>query len=139
IGSSVEPTHALAPHRSATHTLLPSRSMATALVEPQVRPGGSFAQPSIVRYGLGRLLFGGMSGAFACAARSAVIAGMALICSMYATTSMYWVSLRLPGLSCGIVFLTMEFRSNTGRWSQAIANDSPDCWPAGWQCAHVDS
>ena len=34
--------------RSATQTLLPSLSMSTALVEPQVRPSGSFAEPSIV-------------------------------------------------------------------------------------------
>src|SRR5687767_5984569 len=39
--------------RSATQMLLPSRSMSTALVDPHVRPSGSFAQPSIVLYGFG--------------------------------------------------------------------------------------
>ena len=42
--------------RSATQMLLPSRSMSTALVDPHVRPSGSFAQPSIVLYGFGRSL-----------------------------------------------------------------------------------
>ena len=37
-----------APQRSATHRLLPSLSMATALVDPQTRPAGSFANPSMV-------------------------------------------------------------------------------------------
>jgi hypothetical protein len=31
----------LAPHRSTAQTLLPSRSISTRLVEPQVRPSGS--------------------------------------------------------------------------------------------------
>ena len=44
--------HVLAPHRSATQIDRPSRSMSTALVDPQVRPSGIFAQPSMVRYGL---------------------------------------------------------------------------------------
>src|SRR5688572_13189291 len=39
--------------RSATQMLVPSGSTSTALVEPQLRPAGIFAQPSIVRYGLG--------------------------------------------------------------------------------------
>ena len=34
--------------RSATQMLRPSLSISTALVEPQVRPSGSFAHPSIV-------------------------------------------------------------------------------------------
>src|ERR1035438_5325220 len=55
-GSSVEPKQLFTPQRSATHTLLPSRSIATALVEPQVRPSGIFAHPSTVVYGLGRSL-----------------------------------------------------------------------------------
>src|SRR5215471_20753121 len=41
------------PQRSATHTLVPSGSISTPEVEPQVRPSGNLAQLSIVRYGLG--------------------------------------------------------------------------------------
>src|SRR5579871_3379832 len=40
--------------------------MSTALVAPQTRPSGSFAQPSIVRYGLGRSAV-----SFACGTSSA--------------------------------------------------------------------
>ena len=47
-GSSVEPTQLFVPQRSATQMLCPSRSIETALVEPQVRPSGAFAQPSTV-------------------------------------------------------------------------------------------
>jgi len=50
--------HELAPHRSATHTLLPSLSMSTALRDPHVRPAGIFAHPSTVWYGLGASLVG---------------------------------------------------------------------------------
>src|SRR5712692_1089666 len=46
------------PHRSATQTLVPSGSMATALVDPQLRPSGSLPQLAIVRYGLGAELVG---------------------------------------------------------------------------------
>src|SRR5882724_9016319 len=49
------------PQRSATQIDLPSLSTSTALVEPHVRPSGSFAQPSIDWYGLGRSLVGFMS------------------------------------------------------------------------------
>src|SRR5438105_7744938 len=49
---------AKAPQRSATQTLTPSASMSTALVEPHIRPSGSFAQFSIARYGLGAELVG---------------------------------------------------------------------------------
>ena len=52
-GSSVEPTQLFAPQRSATQTLRPSRSIATALVEPQVRPSGhlgpAFDRPVRIR------------------------------------------------------------------------------------------
>src|SRR6266568_1872617 len=60
IGSTVgESRHALLPpHRSATQTLLPSLSMSTALSDPHVRPSGSFAQFSTVRYGFGASLVG---------------------------------------------------------------------------------
>ena len=47
-----------APQRSATHTLVPSGSMSTPLVEPHVRPSGSVPQFSIARYGLGAELVG---------------------------------------------------------------------------------
>jgi hypothetical protein len=43
-----DPVQLLAPHRSATQMLTPSRSIATALVEPHVLPAGIFAHPSIV-------------------------------------------------------------------------------------------
>src|SRR5437867_5621693 len=58
IDGSVEDAQLFAPHRSATQMLEPSRSISTALVEPQLRPSGSFAHPSTVRYGLGRSLTG---------------------------------------------------------------------------------
>src|SRR5262249_30518974 len=48
------------PQRSPTHTLVPSGSMPTALVDPQVRPSGSWPQFSMERYGLGRALVGGV-------------------------------------------------------------------------------
>ena len=38
----------LAPQRSPTQIDLPSLSTSTALVDPQLRPAGIFAQPSIV-------------------------------------------------------------------------------------------
>src|SRR5260370_35126971 len=46
-------TKPCAPQRSSTHTLDPSGSISTALVDPQMRPGGSFPHPSIQRTGLG--------------------------------------------------------------------------------------
>src|SRR5215471_15882929 len=46
----------LPPQRSATQTLRPSLPISTALVEPHIRPAGSCAQFSIVRYGLGASL-----------------------------------------------------------------------------------
>src|SRR5215213_5957350 len=59
IGSTfAESRQLFAPHRSATQMLVPSGSISTALVEPQVRPAGIFAQPSMVRYGLGKSLTG---------------------------------------------------------------------------------
>src|SRR4051794_37058137 len=67
-GSSVDPTHAFAPQRSATQILWPSLSIATALVEPHVRPSGIFAQPSTVRYGFGLSLIGACVGPCAAAA-----------------------------------------------------------------------
>src|SRR5271169_1525606 len=57
-GSRFEPAHVLAPQRSATHTLVPSGSIQTPAVEPQVRPCGIFAQFSMERYGLGSELVG---------------------------------------------------------------------------------
>src|SRR6195952_2185621 len=47
-----------APQRSATQMLLPSRSMPTPAVEPQMRPSGISPQRSMVRYGLGAELVG---------------------------------------------------------------------------------
>jgi hypothetical protein len=46
--STFEPTQEFAPQRSATQIDFPSLSISTALVEPQVLPSGSFAQPSTV-------------------------------------------------------------------------------------------
>src|SRR5712692_10777735 len=54
----LEPAQVFAPHLSATQMDFPSRSTSTALVAPQVRPSGIFAQPSTVRYGLGWALAG---------------------------------------------------------------------------------
>jgi hypothetical protein len=48
MGGSFLPAQLFAPQRSATQMLLPSRSISTALVEPHVRPSGSFAQFSTV-------------------------------------------------------------------------------------------
>src|SRR5215472_17770011 len=49
---------AASPQRSATQTLVPSRSIPIALVAPQTRPCGSCAQFSIERYGSGSELVG---------------------------------------------------------------------------------
>src|SRR5437763_1491340 len=63
----------LAPHRSATHTLLPSLSMSTALSDPHLRPSGSWAQSATVRYGFGASLVGegGVCAAASCIATTA--------------------------------------------------------------------
>src|SRR5512142_250648 len=53
IGGSLLPAHELAPQRSATQMLAPSRSISTALVDPHMRPSGSLNQLSMVRYGSG--------------------------------------------------------------------------------------
>src|SRR6266853_850070 len=53
MGARLEPAQVLAPHLSATH-ILPWRSTDTPAVDPQGLPSGSFAQFSMVRYGLGR-------------------------------------------------------------------------------------
>ncbi len=66
-GSSVELPQPFAPHRSAIQMLLPSRSIATALVAPHMRPAGSLAHVVSVRYGFGRSLSGGIVGDDACA------------------------------------------------------------------------
>src|SRR5512147_2743049 len=58
MGSRVEPEQVLVPHRSATQTLRPSGAISTPEVEPQVRPAGIRAHPSIVRQGLGSWLTG---------------------------------------------------------------------------------
>src|ERR1700677_574056 len=52
-GGSFLPAQLLTPQRSATQILLPSRSTSTALVDPHILPSGSFAQFSMVTYGLG--------------------------------------------------------------------------------------
>src|SRR4030095_7024175 len=59
IGSTFDPTHALAPHRSPAQMCLPSASTCTALTDPHLRLSGSVPQLRIVSYGLGRLLIGG--------------------------------------------------------------------------------
>src|SRR3954471_15328703 len=70
IGSSFDSAHAndepgviwvggrVSPQRSPTQTLVPSGSIATALVEPQILPSGNVPQFSIARYGLGREFVG---------------------------------------------------------------------------------
>src|SRR4030095_11393501 len=57
----------LALHRSATQIVFPSLSISTALVDPQERPSGNFANPSIVEYGFGASLVGVAPGAGVCA------------------------------------------------------------------------
>src|SRR6266478_9795434 len=52
MGGRFEPAQVFAPHLSATH-MLPWRSTSTPAVDPQGLPSGSFAQFSMVRYGLG--------------------------------------------------------------------------------------
>src|SRR5688572_17716326 len=73
IDGRLEPTHELAPQRSATQMLTPSLSMPTPLVDPQVRPSGILAQPTTVSYGLGCLFVGSAAGtpAGCCAWRAA--------------------------------------------------------------------
>src|SRR5215813_7995124 len=48
----MEPTQSTAPHLSNIHTLLPSRSSATLVASPIVRPSGKFSQPSSTEYEL---------------------------------------------------------------------------------------
>src|SRR5260370_11601270 len=50
-----------APHRSATHTFVPSRSISTAAVEPQIPPSGHFPKLKTARYGLGAELVGALA------------------------------------------------------------------------------
>src|SRR5689334_10061329 len=91
IGATLSlPAQEFAPHRSPTQMLLPSRSISTALVDPQVLPSGSFAQPSTVRYGLGWEL----GAAFGCAS---AIAPNTVICAA--------ASVNLNRPACGIVAL----------------------------------
>ena len=71
-GSSVDVRHEFVPQRSPTHTLVPSLSISTELVEPHVRPSGSLAQPSTVRNGLGRSFFALGVGACACVCAVAI-------------------------------------------------------------------
>src|SRR5262245_27312938 len=51
-GDRLEPAHELTPHRSATQ-MWPLGAMKTALLDPIVRPGGSWNHFSTVRYGFG--------------------------------------------------------------------------------------
>src|SRR5579864_3511115 len=52
-GARLELAQEVPPHRSTTQMLLPSRSISALITCPQVRPSGSLAQFSTVRYGLG--------------------------------------------------------------------------------------
>jgi hypothetical protein len=56
--SRSDPRQVFAPQRSATQIDRPSRSISTALVEPQVRPAGILKKFSTVRYGFGASLTG---------------------------------------------------------------------------------
>src|SRR6516165_10575226 len=79
IGGSILPAQVLAPHRSATQMLVPSRSTSTALVDPHIRPAGSLNQFSTVRNGLGCELGGASASALAVAsAATAIIAPLRL-------------------------------------------------------------
>jgi hypothetical protein len=78
MGARFEPAQVFAPHLSATQ-MLPLRSTATPAVDPHVRPSGSFAQFSTVRYGFGRELTGcGSAWVCALAGDIAIIAIMAV-------------------------------------------------------------
>src|SRR5262249_28505452 len=70
IESSMESWQEFAPHLSATQMDLPSLSISTALVEPHVRPSGSFAQSVTVWYALGNE-FVGCTSPCACAVLAA--------------------------------------------------------------------
>src|SRR4029453_1942000 len=50
--------HLFSPQRSPTQIDMPSLSTSTALVEPHLRPSGSFSGSLIVSYGLGSSLVG---------------------------------------------------------------------------------
>src|SRR5207344_3645323 len=60
-----------AEQRSATQMLVPSGSMSTAAVEPQIRPSGIFAKLSMVRYGFGPVLTGAVTWVNACVPKAA--------------------------------------------------------------------
>src|SRR5262249_50930624 len=49
---SNEPGHTIPSHISNIHTLLPSRSSATLVARPILRPSGKFSQPSSTQYEL---------------------------------------------------------------------------------------
>src|SRR3954462_15178348 len=53
IGATFDLPQSLAPQRSNTHRLLPSRSTSTPIGAPILRPSGSFAQLSSILSGLG--------------------------------------------------------------------------------------
>src|SRR5665213_97340 len=59
IGGRLESAQLSPPQRSNTQTLLPSRSTATAVVPPQVRPAGSWPKDVAAPYGSGKLMLGG--------------------------------------------------------------------------------
>ena len=40
MGATLDPTQSFAPHRSNTHTLVPSRSIVMPAVDPTLRPSG---------------------------------------------------------------------------------------------------
>ena len=59
IAGRFEPVHEFCWQRSATQMLTPSLSISTALVDPHVRPSGSFAQPAIGLVRIGPVIGGG--------------------------------------------------------------------------------
>src|SRR6516164_4489363 len=86
--------------RSKAHMLLPSlRSTDMPNVAPQLRPGGSFAQPSSRRYGFGAALGPGTPCGKAGAAENASAAATATISAPPACCTYRMMLLRFGGLS----------------------------------------
>src|ERR1019366_6108567 len=101
MGARFEPAHVFAPHLSATH-ILPWRSTATPAADPQGLPSGSFAQSSMVRYGLGWEL------------GSAPASARALTPDAPVITTMNAITMNLTRLTCGVMArpykLAFQFR-----------------------------
>src|SRR4029079_9966385 len=76
----VASAHLFSPQRSATQMDIPSLSTSTALVEPHLRPSGSFSGSLIVSYGLGRSLVGVCANTTALARTASTNEDLSFIC-----------------------------------------------------------